>query len=74
MHREYDFSSGVRGKYVKRLAKGSNIVVLDNDVAPMFPDSASVNKALRAIVEIGRSAEEKKTRSAARTVKKRHAA
>jgi hypothetical protein len=46
---EYDFSHGVRGKYAARLAKGSNVVVLDKDVATLFPDSASVNAALRAL-------------------------
>ena len=46
---EYDFSRGVRGKYVARLAKGSNVVVLDRDVQRMFPDSAAVNAALRAL-------------------------
>jgi uncharacterized DUF497 family protein len=46
---EYDFSRGVRGKYVGRLAKGSNVVVLDRDVQRMFPDSAAVNAALRAL-------------------------
>ncbi len=70
MRREYDFSGGVRGKYVKRLAKGANVVVLDKDVASVFPDSVSVNKALRAIVEVGRTVGGKK----ARTIKKRHAA
>ena len=39
---EYDFSQGVRGKYVSRLAEGANVVVLDSDVASVFPDSASV--------------------------------
>jgi hypothetical protein len=46
---EYDFSRGVRGKYVARLAEGSNVVVLDPDVQRMFPDSAAVNAALRAL-------------------------
>jgi hypothetical protein len=46
---EYDFSRGVRGKYVARLAKGSNVVVLDRDVQAIFPDSAAVNAALRAL-------------------------
>jgi hypothetical protein len=54
MKEEYDFSKGVRGKYAARYAEGSNIVVLDPDVAEMFPDSESVNKALRAIAEIAR--------------------
>lgn len=49
---EYDFSSGVRGKYAKRYEKGSNIVVLDPDVAKVFPDRESVNKSLRALAKI----------------------
>lgn len=54
---EYDFSAGIRGKYVGRVAKGSNVVVLDPDVQKMFPDSAAVNAALRALgkaVEVSR--------------------
>lgn len=46
---EYDFSKGVRGKYIGRLAKGSNVVILDRDVQKLFPDSAAVNAALRAL-------------------------
>ena len=49
---EYDFSGGVRGKYAERFAKGSNVVVLDEDVARVFPDSASVNAALRELARI----------------------
>ncbi|MDH3461771.1 MAG: hypothetical protein OEM00_12535 [Burkholderiaceae bacterium] len=49
---EYDFSGGIRGKYVARLAKGSNVVVLDGDVQKMFPDSTSVNAALRALGKV----------------------
>jgi hypothetical protein len=52
MSDEYDFSGGVRGKYVDRFAKGSNVVVLDPDVAQVFTDSESVNQALRALAEI----------------------
>jgi len=49
---EYDFSKGVRGKYAQRYAEGSNIVVLAPDVAEHFPDSDSVNEALRALVRL----------------------
>ena len=49
---EYDFSNGVRGKYADRFAKGSNVVLLDPDIARVFPDSKSVNDTLRAIAEI----------------------
>jgi len=49
---EYDFSKGIRGKYAKRYATGSNVVVLSPDVAKKFPDSDSVNKALRTLVRL----------------------
>jgi len=49
MRPEYDFRGGVRGKYVERFAGGSNVVLLDPDVAEMFPDPESVNRALRAL-------------------------
>lgn len=52
MKPEYDFSQGVRGKYVSRLAEGANVIVLDSDVASVFPDSTSANEALRAIAGI----------------------
>ena len=51
---EYDFTSGVRGKYAKRYAEGTNVVVLAPDVAAVFPDAQSVNDALRALVQIAR--------------------
>jgi hypothetical protein len=56
---EYDFSDGVRGKYVERFAKGCNVVVLDPDVAEVFTDSESVNQALRALAEIIRKQADK---------------
>jgi len=49
---EYDFSEGVRGKYAKRYAEGTNIIVLSPDVAKFFPDSQSVNQALRLLIDI----------------------
>ncbi len=51
---EYDFSKGVRGKYAKRYAEGTNIVVLSPEVAEVFPNSESVNEALRILVKIAR--------------------
>lgn len=50
--REYDFKGGVRGRYAARYAKGSNVVVLSPDVAKAFPDSASANRALLAVVDM----------------------
>ena len=49
MRDEYDFSGAVRGKYVSRFAQGTNIVVLDPDVAEVFGDSEAVNEALRLL-------------------------
>ncbi len=52
MLEEYDFSNGIRGKYTKRYAEGTNVVVIEPDVAKYFPDHDSVNKALRSLTEI----------------------
>ena len=52
MREEYDFAHGVRGKHAARYAKGTNIVVLDPDVAKVFPDSETVNETLRALLPI----------------------
>ena len=52
MRPEYDFSKGVRGKYAARLKPGSQIIVLDPDVAAAFGDAKSVNKALRMLLEV----------------------
>jgi hypothetical protein len=49
---EYDFGGGVRGKYAKRYQAGSNVIILDRDVAKVFHDPTSVNNALRALVGI----------------------
>jgi len=49
---EYDFRLGVRGKYAARYAQGTNVVVLDPEVAKVFPDSKSVNRALHTLVSI----------------------
>ncbi len=55
MRREYDFASvsgGVRGKYAARMRTGTNLVLLDDDVAAAFPTSAAVNDALRAVLAV----------------------
>jgi len=53
---EFDYSQAVRGKYCKQLlAEGTNVVVLDPDIAEAFPDSASVNTALRSLLDLTRS-------------------
>ena len=55
MRPEYDFASmkgGVRGKYVKRYRAGTNLVLLDPEVAAAFLSDAAVNQALRAVLSI----------------------
>lgn len=47
---EYDFSSGVRGKYYKRYMESSNVVVLEPDVHKRFKNANAVNKALRSLI------------------------
>ena len=49
---EYDFSQGVRGKYAARIAEGTNVVLLDPEVADYFPDADSVNNALRHLIAV----------------------
>ena len=52
---EYDFSQmkgGVRGKYVVRYQTGTNLVLLDSDVAQAFPTEADVNEALRLLMRV----------------------
>ena len=48
---EYDFSQGVRNKYAERYRAGTNLVLLEPDVAERFPDSESVNRALRSLLD-----------------------
>jgi hypothetical protein len=50
MKQEYDFSKGIRGKYFKRYQAGSNVVILDPEIAAVFKDSESVNDALRTLM------------------------
>ena len=55
MRAEYDFSSmagGVRGKYARQFAAGSNVVVLEPDLAKAFPTASDVNAALRAVLNL----------------------
>jgi hypothetical protein len=57
MRKEYDLSklkNGVRGKYYSRATAGSNLVLVDPDLADLFPDAASVNRALRLVAEAAR--------------------
>ena len=52
MRAEYDFSHCVRGKYARHYAQGANVVVLEADVAAVFPNAEAVNDSLRALAGI----------------------
>jgi hypothetical protein len=60
MRAEYDFTGGVRGKYADRYRGGANVVLIDPELAAAFPDSESVNDALRALVNIASRAAKRK--------------
>jgi hypothetical protein len=51
MRPEYDLRGGVRGKYYQQYREGTNVVLLDSDVAAVFRDSESVNQALRVLIK-----------------------
>ncbi len=57
---EYDLSKllkdGVRGKYAERFQQGTNLILLDPDVARIFPTSKEVNEALRLLIQTARLA------------------
>lgn len=58
MRPEYDFSElkgRVRGKYVERYRAGTNLVLLDPDVAAAFPDGQAVNEALRLLMKVAKT-------------------
>jgi hypothetical protein len=54
MRAEYDIRGGVRGKYYERYRQGRNVVELEPDVAAVFHDAESVNRALRMLIEVAR--------------------
>jgi hypothetical protein len=55
-YKRSDFGALVRGKYVDRLQKSSNVVVLDPEVADLFPNASAINAALRSLAEIAKRA------------------
>ncbi len=65
---EYDLrellANGVRGKYAERYRAGTNLVLLDPEVAKVFPDEQSVNDALRLVIELTKIPGAKKRRAA----------
>jgi hypothetical protein len=60
MRAEYNFSGGVRGKYADRYQRGVNVVLIEPELVKAFPDSKSVNDALRALLAIATRAKQRK--------------
>jgi len=60
MRTEYDFSGGVRGKYADQYRRGVNVVLLEPELVEAFPDSKSVNDALRGLLAIATRANQGK--------------
>ena len=52
MRPEYDFSAGVRGKHYRAYQQGTNVVLLEPEIAEVFKDSESVNHALRMLMDL----------------------
>jgi hypothetical protein len=67
---DFDYSKAVRGKYYRQLLEeGSNVAVLEPDIAKAFHDSAAVNEALRSLLELTRSTKRLTRRSTGRAKK-----
>ncbi len=68
----FDYSKAVRGKYYKRiLEEGANVVMLEPDVAKAFVDSASVNDALRSLLDLTRTTQRLTKHPSGRTIARR---
>ena len=62
-YKRSDFRVLTRGKYIERLKTNSNVVVVDPEIADLFPNAASVNAALRSLAEIAKRAGSRRRRS-----------
>ncbi|MFH2093211.1 MAG: hypothetical protein ABIJ31_12690 [Pseudomonadota bacterium] len=62
MKKEYDFSKGVRGKYTKKYLEGTNVVIIDPDVAEFFSNETSINDILRSLIPVIKNQEKKITK------------
>jgi hypothetical protein len=72
VYRRSDLGKGVRGKYLKAYRAGTNLVLLEPDVAKVFHSSDAVNDALRSLLKVSESAQ--RTVRSRRTTRKRVAA
>lgn len=67
MRDNYDFSKGVRGKYAKRYAEGTNVVLLAPDVYKVFKNAEAVNNALRGLIDVAEQIPKKASKKMAKS-------
>ncbi|HOJ60503.1 MAG TPA: hypothetical protein PK878_09470 [bacterium] len=70
-YKREDLGPGVRGKYYESYKQGTNIILLNPDVAEFFPDEESVNKALRSLIDLARKSTGQKRQMPGRTKKEK---
>jgi hypothetical protein len=71
---DFDFSKAERGRYAKRIkAEGSNLVLLEPDLAKTFPDSVAVNAALRSVIAFAKLSADMTKQTTSKTVKRKAA-
>jgi hypothetical protein len=68
-YKRSDFGKMVRGKYAKRIAAATNVVVLDPEVAEAFPNDQAVNEALRSLINVAKASTRSTRRSRGRAAK-----
>lgn len=73
-YKRSDFGEMVRGKYANRIRKSTNVIVLDPQVAKVFPNDEAVNNALRELIEAARSGSKSSSKRKSKATEKRHAA
>jgi len=71
MRSEYDFSKAVRGVTAARYAEGTNVVLLDPDVAEIFPNARAVNEALRTFARLTKPVSRTRVRKTANSLTRR---
>jgi hypothetical protein len=72
-YRREDLGKGVRGKYYKQFKEGTNLILLDDEVAKAFPTAESVNEALHGLLALARQSARLTSRSSGRAAKRRSA-
>ena len=70
-YRREDLGKGIRGKYFKSYQEGTNLILLNPDVAKVFPTEAAVNEALRSLIDVAQKSTGLSTRSTGRAKKLR---